>query len=146
MDNNSRLFFALKNARHVKKGRLIQPAVKKGKSMHQKETKGISMDIKTNGTFENHIFHITSPDNFNVSGACVSVYHDVPQKEAMQHSEETISNKSLCNKTLQLCHTILINSEYPTNTQISSIHFFFSISSPPLKNHHVQILYVDEIH
>lgn len=88
------------------------------------------MDIKTNGTFENHIFHITSPDNFNVSGACVSVYHDVPQKEAMQHSEETISNKSLCNKTLQLCHTILINSEYPTNTQISSIHLFFPYHLP----------------
>ena len=31
MDNNSRLFFALKNARHVKKGRLIQPAVQMGK-------------------------------------------------------------------------------------------------------------------
>lgn len=133
MDNNSRLFFALKNARHVKKGRLIQPAVKKGKSMHQKETRRISMDIKTNGTFENHIFYITSPDNFNVSGAYVSVYHDVPRKEPMQHSEETISNKSLCTKTLQLCHTILINSEYPTNTQISSIHFFVHIISPTEK-------------
>ena len=137
MDNNSRLFFALKNARHVKKGRLIQPAVKKGKSMHQKETKGISMDIKTNGTFENHIFHITS------LALTISMFQGLvfPFKFIMMFHKKKPCN--IQRRLFRINHSAtkpynfaiqfwLIRSIQQI-TQISSIHLFFPYHLPHWK-------------